>query len=573
EIKTYRAEARFLRALSYWHALDLFRSVPFVTEADAVGAFFPEQISPEDLFAYIETELREAAQDMVPPRQNEYGRADQAAAWTLLAKLYLNAEVYIGQPRYTECIEYCKKVIDAGYTLEPEYEHLFLADNHLSSETIFSVAFDGVNTRTWGGTTFLVHAAVGGNMNPADFGIDGGWGGIRTTSAIVEKFPAVGGGTVLVAPNEGNTASYDRIYVPGAYQGWDPANPNTVLTSPNGDGVYEGYMWFDAGTEFKFTQMPNWDVNWGDNEPDGILDPNGANISVAEAGFYHLVVDLNDLTYSLTPTTWGVIGSATPNGWDSDIDMTWDPNEGALVATLSLTAGEIKFRANDDWALNYGDNGADGILERDGANITIPSAGTYIIKLYLDKPDYTYAIERPAFDKRALFFTDGQTLEINDISEFTEGYAVTKWKNVTRDGLPGSDLTFCDTDFPMFRLADVYLMYAEAVLRGGTGGDLAQALDYVNQVRARAYGDASGHITQDELTLDFILDERARELLWEGHRRTDLIRFGRFSETTYLWPWKGGVPEGRSVPAFRDVYPIPAADLAANPNLVQNPGY
>ncbi|RME12416.1 MAG: RagB/SusD family nutrient uptake outer membrane protein, partial [Bacteroidetes bacterium] len=118
EIKTYRAEARFLRALSYWHALDLFRAVPFVTEEDNVGSFFPEQISADALFAFIEQELRDAAQDMVPPRQNEYGRADQAAAWTLLAKLYLNAEQYIGQAKYSECIEYCQKVIDAGYTLE-----------------------------------------------------------------------------------------------------------------------------------------------------------------------------------------------------------------------------------------------------------------------------------------------------------------------------------------------------------------------------------------------------------------------------------------------------------------------
>ncbi len=574
QIRVYRAEARFLRALSYWHALDLFRSVPFVTEQDNVGAFFPRQISPDELFNYIETELRSAAEDMMPPRQNEYGRADQAAAWTLLAKLYLNAEVYIGQKKYSECIEYCKKVIDAGYSLEPEFSHLFLADNDQDNdEVIFPITFDGVSTKTWGGTTFLVHAAVGGNMNPADFGIDGGWGGIRTTSAIVAKFPAVGSGSVLVSPNEGNTLNYARIYVPGGYQGWDPANTNTILTSPNSDNIYEGYLWLDAGTEFKFTETPDWSVNWGDNGADGTLDADGANISVAEDGFYHIVVDLNTKTYSLEKTHWGLIGSATANGWDSDQDMSYDPSENAWVITTTLSAGEIKFRANDSWALNYGDNGADAILERDGANIAIPSAGTYLIKLYLDKPDYTYSIERPSFDKRAMFHTDGQTLEINDISQFTEGYAVTKWKNVTRSGAPGKDLTHCDTDFPLFRLADVYLMYAEAVLRGGSGGSISEALGYINQIRQRAYGDSSGHIEQSQLTLDFILDERARELLWECHRRTDLVRFGRFSQTDYLWPWKGGVPEGKPVPSYFDVYPIPNADLGANPNLKQNPGY
>ncbi|MAT55495.1 MAG: hypothetical protein CMN32_13545 [Saprospirales bacterium] len=573
EIKTYRAEARFLRALSYWHALDLFRAVPFVTEEDNVGSFFPEQISADALFAFIEQELRDAAQGMVPPRQNEYGRADQAAAWTLLAKLYLNAEQYIGQAKYSECIEYCQKVIDAGYTLEPEFQNLFLADNDLATnEIIFPIAFDGVSTKTWGGTTFIIHAAVGGNMNPADFGIDGGWGGTRTTSAIVGKFPAVGGGSTLVSPNEGNTDSYPRIYVPGGYQGWDPANPATVMTSPNSDNNYEGYFWFDAGTEFKFTEMPNWDVNWGDDGADGTLEANGANISVAEDGFYKINVNLNDHTYTIEKTQWGLIGSATANGWDSDQNMTYDPAEGAWVITTSLVAGEVKFRANDDWALNYGDSGADAILERDGDNIAIPSDGTYTIKLYLDKPDYTYSIERPSFDKRAMFYTDGQSLEIADISQFTEGYAVTKFKNVTRSGSAGKDLTHCDTDFPLFRLADVYLMYAEAVLRGGNGS-MADAVNYVNQIRERAYGDASGNIDQSELTLDFILDERARELLWEATRRTDLVRFGKFSNTDYLWPWKGGVPEGRSVESFYDIYPIPASDLGANPNLTQNPGY
>ncbi|NHX22016.1 RagB/SusD family nutrient uptake outer membrane protein, partial [Escherichia coli] len=88
-----------------------------------------------------------------------------------------------------------------------------------------------------------------------------------------------------------------------------------------------------------------------------------------------------------------------------------------------------------------------------------------------------------------------------------------------------------------------YLMYAEAVLRGGSG-DLSKALTYVNKIRERAYGNTNGNITASQLTLDFILDERARELAWEGTRRTDLIRFGKFTSGAYLWPWKGGVKGG-----------------------------
>ena len=178
-------------------------------------------------------------------------------------------------------------------------------------------------------------------------------------------------------------------------------------------------------------------------------------------------------------------------------------------------------------------------------------------------------------DSRAMIWTDGQSEVINDIGTFTDGYGITKFSNLNSDGSPAihhSD-DFADTDFPMFRLADAYLMYTEAVLRGGSGGSLSQALDYVNALRERAYGDTSGNITSGDLTLDFIIDERARELYFEGHRRTDLIRFGKFTGGDYLWPWKGNVKVGTSTPSYRDLYPIPSNDLGANPTLKQNEGY
>jgi len=124
----------------------------------------------------------------------------------------------------------------------------------------------------------------------------------------------------------------------------------------------------------------------------------------------------------------------------------------------------------------------------------------------------------------------------------------------------------------MFRLADAYLMYAEAHLRGG-GGDAGTALGYVNALRQRAYGDNSGNITGAELTLDFVLDERGRELIWEGHRRNDLIRYGLFTGGTYVWTFKGGSAAGLSTPDYLNLYPIPSTELTANPNLEQNPGY
>lgn len=381
EIQTYRAEARFMRALTYWHAMDLFANPPFVTEDDAVGAFLPEQINRADLFVWIENELIGTADTpgildaMVAPRQNEYGRADRAATWMLLAKLYLNAEVYTGTPRYTDALTYTNNIINAGYSIpQIPYFHSFLADNDSNGaqeEVIFTIPFDGLNTQAYGGMTFLVHAPVGGSMDPANFGISGGWFGVRTTPTFVEQFP-----------------------------------------------------------------------------------------------------------------------------------------------------GE--------------ENSTDG---------------------------------------RALFYTDGQNKDIEEIGPFNQGYAVAKYRNVDVNGVQGSDSSgeFPDTDFPMFRLADAYLMYAEATLRGG-GGSVSTATGYINELRGRAYGDTSGNISESDLTLDFIIDERSRELYFEAHRRQDLIRFGQFSNQG-VWQWKGGVFQGTTTDSFRDVMPIPATDLGINTNLEQNTGY
>lgn len=168
--------------------------------------------------------------------------------------------------------------------------------------------------------------------------------------------------------------------------------------------------------------------------------------------------------------------------------------------------------------------------------------------------------------------TGGQTLDIASLTNFNNGYVPIKFKNVSSTGVPGSDNTFVDTDYPMLRLADVYLMYAEAAVRGG--GDMSQALTYVNLVRTRAFNNApAGNITAADLTTNFLLSERGRELYWEGSRRTDLIRYKLFTGSDYLWPWKGGVAAGTSVPDYRNLFPIPAADLSVNPSLTQNPGY
>lgn len=378
EIAIYRAEVRFLRALAYWHALDLFRNVPILTK---ITTSLPTQATPDELFNFIETELNEIEAVMVAPMANEYGRADKAALWMLQAKLYLNSEVYTGASNYDKVITAIDKITGAGFGLHPNYFELFMADNHNAAapysgapEVIFALTSDGRNSKSWGNTTFLVHAAIGGTMVATDYGVGGGWAGIRATKNMVAKF------------------------------GPDPLDVSTM-------------------------------------------------------------------------------------------------------------------------------------------------------------------------DPRNVFYTDGQSLEITDVAEFTEGYAVPKFTNMTSQGEAGVDLDFPDTDNPMFRLADAYLMYAEAVKRGG-GGDEATAVGYVNQLRQRAYGDNSGNIVASDLTLDFILDERVREMYWEMTRRQDLIRFGKFvGAGQETWPWKGNVMEGASVEDKYIIFPIPASDLNVNANLKQNEGY
>ena len=573
QIKTFRAEARYLRALSYWHALDHFRNVPFVTEDDIVGSFFPEQIKGADLYTWIESELLAIEGDLMAPRTNEYGRADQAAAWMLLSKLYLNAEVYAGKDAYSDAVTYTQKVIDAGFSLDENHKDLFLADNHLSDEIIFPVAFDGQFTRTWGGTTFIMRAGIGGNMNAANFGIESGWGGTRSTSALVDKFAVIaggGGGGLLVAPQTGET--YPELFVAGNYAGWQ-FNQASKIASPLSDEVYEGFLYFeDPNTQIKITTEASFTTNYGDDEGDGILEDNGSNILIPEAGGYRLVVNLNDLSYSIEKVTWGIIGTSTGGG-NTDVDMTYDAAENAWVVNTVLQPGTFKFRTNDDDAFSLGDIGGDALLEVGGSDIFITNGGTYTIKLFVDKPDYTYSVSTSTVDNRAMFHVDGQTKVIEKISEFTEGYAVTKFKNINRDGSGGSDVRWVDIDFPMFRLADAYLMYAEAVVRGGAGGDMMTATEYVNRVRFRAYGEAGGNIQMADLDLEFLLDERARELHWEGHRRTDLVRFGKFTTDEYMWDFKGGAPSGAAVNAKFNIYPIPSADIGANPNLQQNDGY
>lgn len=376
----YIAEARALRLLSWYHAIDMFGNVPFSDENSSVGSTGGPQILRADLFDYMVTEAIDILENskLPEPGKCEYGRCDKGLVQMILAKLYLNAEVWKGQAMYSECAEICEDIV-SEYGLHGNYAELFCADNHLCSknttyngdELIFVSPQDGLQLRSYGSTNFLIFGftwAVSGNpdktMDAAAIGISSGWSGYSLTGAFTSKFS-----------------------------------------------------------------------------------------------------------------------------------------------------------------------------EKDG---------------------------------RAMFFKGGFNQYIDQIRTAdgaSEGWKSMKYTNINHDGSAASASGFVDTDFPVFRAADAYLMYAECAARGASGADKVKGQTYLNAVSNRA---GAGNL---ELSLPNIIDERGRELYLEGFRRQDLIRFGLFTSSDYVWEFKGGEPAGKGVESYLALFPITAGDLNANPNLVQNPGY
>lgn len=177
-----------------------------------------------------------------------------------------------------------------------------------------------------------------------------------------------------------------------------------------------------------------------------------------------------------------------------------------------------------------------------------------------------------AGDDRALFYTKGHTLDIDDQSNYDRGFAFLKYSGIHALGGAVSDPSgeFPDNDIPIMRVAEAYLTFAEADARinGGTCG--SEALNYIKQLRDRANANSA----LPQFTLNQIIDEWSREFGWEGRRRMDLIRFGMFGgQADYKWQWMGNEFTGAQFPAYMNIFPLPNSDLTANKNLVQNPGY
>ena len=370
QIKEFKAEVRTLRALSYYHIIDIFGKGPWVTEESAVGAI-PPTYTRKELFDAVTADLADAIPDLVPASRQIYGRLSAEAGKMLLAKLYLNAEVYTGTPMWKEAANLCTEIATSiAWNPSIEYKYLFCATNDKyvgNNEIIWAVPQDANSMTTYGGTTYLAVGAYNSKVDCLPFGCAGDqWAGPRVLSNLSKA----------LAPTDKR-----RL-------------------------IFEGKL-----------------------------------------------------------------------------------HEEVLPEDLA------------DWT-------------EDG--------GGYMCVKYVYTPETNYD---------------------------------------NAGGLNTAVTAFNSTDFPLFRLADVYLMLAECEAHGIA----CSGYDYFNKVRLRAGLPAIG-----QPSLDQILEERMRELYWEGHRRSDLIRFGKFAGSSYLWEWKGGSFEGASIPDYRKLYAIPVQFEAT---LGQNPGY
>ena len=285
---------------------------------------------------------------------------------------------------------------------------------------------------------------------------------------------------------------------------------------------------------------------------------------------------------------------ATKNGWTAYQQLFMGDNgeNGASVEAIFPVLQDGKKTASFGTALFLMASTFDaGVIVNSngtaGNNTSENWAGNRARKSLVDKffpnnnAPYVHANQMTAAagDDRALFDAlqaDGNKRNIDQanadqVSVFSNGFAVAKFTNFHSDGSAGHDAKYPDTDFFLMRVAEAYLTYAEATARLNGNQTTAEGTAAVNALRRRAHAQER---TGGSYTLDDILDEWSREFYFEGRRRSDLIRFGRFGgNNNYTWPWKGGVHEGTQIPATKNIYAIPTNDKNVNPNIKQNPGY
>ncbi len=462
DIEGFRAEARFLRAYFYWMAMDIFGDVPFNTEKDAFGTL-PDQKSRKEVYDFIVAELEElvAEDSAMPEAASNRPRADKGSALGLLARVYLNAEVYTGTPAWDECRETCEKIYDLNqYTLCNNYADMFRGDNGENpdayNEFLLSAYYDQDIAHSWGGATYLTCGAA----DPGE---------------ILEK-------TDVIHDIKIDTIEYKK------------------------KSDYKA----DKGHE----------VIYKDTEKDWRFERDSAVVR-------------KDTIYK------HISRLGVGNGWtglhvhENFVNTHFDPQ-------------------NVVWS---------GQKDEDG-NALVESHDI------ADQRGYAFHTAR----RKGGSFTK---LE----NTFFEGWGCWKYNNIphNEDGATywertGSPDKATNIDFPLIRLGEIHLIYAEACLRSGKNVALAQ--NKMNELAARTGVPA---ITlpagwSDE-AMQMLREERGRELYWEGHRRTDLIRYNSYYQATYLWPFKGNKAEGCAFEDFKVLFPLPSSQLKANPDWHNPIGY
>lgn len=460
DIEGFRAEARFLRAYFYWMAMDIFGDVPFTLEKDVFGSL-PDQKPRKEVYEFIVSELEELVADgsAMPEAASNRPRADKGSALGLLARVYLNAEVYTGTPAWDLCRETCKKIYDLQkYSLSNDYASLFRGDNGENpaayNEFLFSAYYDQDIAHSWGGATYLTCGAAdpGEILEKLDEIHD-----IKIDTIEYKKkndYNAKKGHVVIYKENE-EVWKYDR----------DSAivRKDTIYKHISRLGIGNGWTGLHVHNHFVETHFKPENVVWqGQKDESGNVLVEGRDIADSRGYAFH---------------------------------------------TDRRTTGDFTKLENT-------------------------------------------------------FFQGWGCWKYNNIPHNESGFDY--W---ARTGSPDKATSI---DFPLIRLGEIHLIYAEACIRSGQ--DIADAQNKMNELASRtnvAPITLPGAWSDDAMQI--LREERGRELYWEGHRRTDLIRYESYWQSSYPWPFKG--EGGEKFDDHKVLYPLPSSQLKANPNWHNPMGY
>lgn len=471
----YKRQANILWGGCYYYMLSFYDKIPYADENTTLGTL-PTQLSRAEVYDKVTSKLEEIVASYNGSDKVAYGFVGLDAAEAILAKIYLNGEVFAGHADYDKCYRHCDNIIKRlgnggfeGTGLAQSYNGLFGADNDKyvlgnggsdSNEIIWSLAQDKVNLISWSGASFLIAGWIGTN-------------GVEVTTPMPTQDANLDGKTF----EEGKNLRYYKYYA-------------------------DAKDYADAKNSWDSSDLKDWQRN------------------ISET--------INNIHYSFDPKATGCISQQWYNAGDG-----WK----CMVARKSFVR---KFEWNDPQ-----------MSESDDVRVS---------NWQTSKHGFT---------------AENKSLVGDDWGK--NGYITPKYSNWAYNDLPDNSINYAGSpeptvqvggDYAVIRLAEIYLTAAEAILNGG-GGSEAEALQYVNYIRRRAYGDHNHDWAS--LSMQDLRDERCRELYQENVRRTDLIRWNQWC-TGYTWEWKGGMPNGTNLPEYTKLYPIPSRVMSSS-NFEQTTGY